>query len=227
MTGGVVMRISFSLPTIGVYSNGHPALDGRPSNASNALSPRPHRKRMLSVASTSVLPQLAESLVSDNRRVEPSAKNRSFFAQERLRQVHRERLRREKLCRIEASGLERRVKKHNVLREVRAEGEAKAAARSAALAQRVLEVRSRVQVQLTHMKLTLSEEQAQLLAPMQDVADMIEERAFTEATDAARRVAAAAYSRVAATRREADAAHSRVAVVEARGSDKPRPLLGP
>jgi hypothetical protein len=80
--------------------------------------------------------------------------------QERLRDAQLQR-RREKLCRVEASRVERATQRIK-WGGIKADSDARAARRSAALAQQVLETRSRISVQLAIMKSSLREEQAQL-----------------------------------------------------------------
>ena len=124
--------------------------------------------------------------------------------QERLRDAQLQR-RREKLCRVEASRVERATQRIK-WGGIKADSDARAARRSAALAQQVLETRSRISVQLAIMKSSLREEQAQLLAPIQDMADAHEEACFVRRSVARERVVIAA-SKVAAI---CDAAASQV-----------------
>jgi len=124
--------------------------------------------------------------------------------QERLRDAQLQR-RREKLCRVEASRVERATQRIK-WGGIKADSDARAARRSAALAQQVLETRSRISVQLAIMKSSLREEQAQLLAPIQDMADAHEEACFVRRSVARERVVMAA-SKVAAI---CDAAASQV-----------------
>ena len=87
-----------------------------------------------------------------------------------------ESVRREKLCRVKASLAERNV--YLQARRVCAgDNTMKAACKSAAVAQQTLEARARVQVQLAMMKAALPQ-QARLLAPIQDVADELEDACF-------------------------------------------------
>jgi hypothetical protein len=124
--------------------------------------------------------------------------------QERLRDAQLQR-RREKLCRVEASRVERATQRIK-WGGIKADSDARAARRSAALAQQVLETRSRISVQLAIMKSSLREEQAQLLAPIQDMADAHEEACYVRRSVARERVVMAA-SKVAAI---CDAAASQV-----------------
>jgi hypothetical protein len=109
------------------------------------------------------------------------------------------------LCRVEASRVERATQRIK-WGGIKADSDARAARRSAALAQQVLETRSRISVQLAIMKSSLREEQAQLLAPIQDMADAHEEACFVRRSVARERVVMAA-SKVAAI---CDAAASQV-----------------
>jgi hypothetical protein len=102
---------------------------------------------------------------------------------------------REKLCRVEARQVEHTTQ-HLRRGKVKADVDARAAKRSAAIAQQVLEARSRISVQLALMNLSLRKEQVMLLAPMQDMAEELEEACF-ESRDAARERAEKAASKVA------------------------------
>ena len=115
--------------------------------------------------------------------------------QERLRDAQLQR-RREKLCRVEASRVERATQRIK-WGGMKADSDARAARRTAALAQQVLETRSRISVQLAQMKSSLREEQAKLLAPIQDMADAHEEACLERRSVARERVVMAA-SKVAA-----------------------------
>ena len=115
--------------------------------------------------------------------------------QERLRDAQLQR-RREKLGRVEASRVERATQRIK-WGGMKADSDARAARRTAALAQQVLETRSRISVQLAQMKSSLREEQAKLLAPIQDMADAHEEACLERRSVARERVVMAA-SKVAA-----------------------------
>ena len=115
--------------------------------------------------------------------------------QERLRDAQLQR-RREKLCRVEASRVERATQRIK-WGGMKADSDARAARRTAALAQQVLETRSRISVQLAQMKSSLREEQAKLMAPIQDMADAHEEACLERRSVARERVVMAA-SKVAA-----------------------------
>jgi hypothetical protein len=116
------------------------------------------------------------------------------LVQARLDNAHLK-LRREKLCRVEARQVEHATL-HLRRGKVKADVDARAAKRSAAIAQQVLEARSRISVQLGLMNLSLRKEQVMLLAPMQDMAEELEEACF-ESRDAARERAEKAASKVA------------------------------
>ena len=104
-------------------------------------------------------------------------------------------LRREKLCRVEARQVEHATQ-HIRRGKVKADVDARAAKRSAAIAQQMLEARSRISVQLGLMNLSLRKEQVMLLAPIQDMADELEEACF-ESRDAARERVDKAASKIA------------------------------
>ncbi len=136
--------------------------------------------------------------------------------QARLQDAHAHR-RREKLCRVEASMVERTTQRLGIV-NVKAEGDARAAKRSAAVAQQVLETRSRVSVQLAAMSIALPEEQANLLAPSQGVA-CEQEEVWLERRGLAQERAAQAASKMTAMRHAAAAQVQRERVARARLRD--------